>query len=107
MTNLSNRQYPMLKAFAGGSHMSIETAQLYDQRPFRSMLIRQWISYDPKRGFHITDAGRQAWAEFRSTEIWRLNPSRPLTAYFDPTAYRLSMPQRRKATLHVMKVGAA
>jgi hypothetical protein len=106
MTQLSNRQYPMLKAFVETDYMTIETAQLYDQRPFRSMLLRGWITYHPKRGFHITDAGQKAWREFRSTEIWRLHPSRPLTAYFDPTAYHLPMP-RRRASVHVMKAGAA
>lgn len=85
--------------------MKIETAQLYDQRPFRSMLIRKWIAYNPKRGFHITEEGLEAWREFRSTEIFRMHPNRPLTAYFDPTAYHLRMP--RKATVHEMKTGAA
>lgn len=105
MTNLSNRQYPMLKAFAEGGYMSVETAQLYDQRPFRSMLMRKWITYHPRRGFHITDAGEEAWREFRSTEIFRMHPNRPLTAYFDLTAYRLPSP--RRATVHVLKQGAA
>jgi hypothetical protein len=42
MTRLSNRQYPMLQAlYDNGLHgyMTIEDAQKFDQRPFRSMLI--------------------------------------------------------------------
>jgi hypothetical protein len=30
-----------------------------------------------------------SWREFESTEIWRKNPALPLTAYFDPDAYKL------------------
>ena len=33
--------------------------------------------------------GREAWREFFMTDIARKDPSLPLTAYFDPTAYRL------------------
>lgn len=90
MTRLSNRQYPMLRQFAkqpDGYHMSIETAQQFDQRPFRSMLIRQWISFRPGKGFHITRKGLEAWEEFGHTSIKRADPSSPLTAYFDPAAY--------------------
>jgi hypothetical protein len=104
MTRLSNRQYPLFKAFSDGSYMSVETARLYDQRPFRSMLVRGWITFYPKHGFQITEAGQKAWLEFQSTEIWRLHPSRPLTAYFDPAAYRL---HGRRAKVHTMKQGAA
>ncbi len=87
MTRLSNRQYPMLEIFASGVFMRIEEAQLFDQRPFRSMLIRKWIAYKPGRGFHITPEGRKAHEEFHHTEIARKNPLLPLTRYFDPTAY--------------------
>jgi hypothetical protein len=72
--------------------MTIDEAQRFDQRPFRSMLIQEWISYKPGAGFHITRKGKAAWEEFRSTEIWRKNPELPLTAYFDPTAYKLRKP---------------
>jgi hypothetical protein len=92
MTRLSNRQYPMLHTFiasGSGFYMSIHEAQKFDQRPFRSLLIREWIAYTPGRGFHATRAGRQAWEEFHHTEIARKNPALPLTAYFDPTAYGL------------------
>ena len=100
MTRLSNRQYPMLKAFYDGGmdfFMSIDEAQRYDQRPFRSMLIRKWIVYRRGRGFHLTREGRAAWHEFLSTEIWRKNPSMPLTAYFDPTAYGIHQVKKRSA----------
>jgi hypothetical protein len=92
MTRLSNRQHPMLRAFIdGGSgfHMTIAEAQTYDQRPFRSMLIREWVAFRPGRGFHITQTGKDAWVEFFSTDITRKNPSMPLTSYFDATAYGL------------------
>jgi hypothetical protein len=92
VTRLSNRQFPLLRGFAEEAadyHMSLEVAQLWDQRPFRSMLIRKWISYRPGRGFHITREGRAAWREFLNTDIARKDPSLPLTAYFDPTAYGL------------------
>ena len=94
MTRLSNRQYPMLSAFIDlglRGYMSIGQAQAFDQRPFRSMLIREWIAYRPKHGFHITQKGVDAWNEFLTTDIARKNASLPLTKYFDPTAYGLSI----------------
>lgn len=104
MTRLSNRQHPMLKMFATERkdyHMTIEGAQQFDQRPFRSMLIQEWIEYVPGRGFRITPKGRAAWLEFETTNILRMNPLAPLTAYFDPDAYG-----RKKNNVRVMK-GAA
>jgi hypothetical protein len=92
MTRLSNRQYPMLEAFAHQKddyRMSIEEAMYYDQRPFRSMLVRQWVTYKRGEGFRITRAGRDAWHEFHKTSIGRKNIHAPLTAYFDPTVYHL------------------
>lgn len=106
MTRLSNRQYPMLDMFrqlATGEFMTVEKAQAYDQRPFRSMLIRKWVAYRPGRGFAITREGRQAWNEFLTTDISRKNPSRPLTAYFDPTAYGLA----KKKVVAMPRRGAA
>lgn len=94
MTRLSNRQYPMLRTFIEGGrdyYMTIEEAQAFDQRPFRSMLVQRWVVYRPGRGFHATKEGRQAWEEFLNTEILRKNPSLPLTAFFDPTAYGLRL----------------
>ena len=96
MTRLSNLQFPMLEMFISGVYMSIEQAQHFDQRPFRSMLIRKWVVYKPGRGFHITPEGRKARDEFHNTEIARKNPLLPLTAYFDPTAYGLQPPQARR-----------
>lgn len=112
MTRLSNRQYPMLKMLydnGATGYMSIDEAQHFDQRPFRSMLIRKWCSYRPGHGFHITREGKQAMHEFLTTEIIRQNPLMPLTAYFDPTAYGLHVagkPRRetpsKKATVREM-----
>ena len=100
---LSNRQYPMVQAFVdGGSHfyMQIEDAQSYDQRPFRSMLIREWVAFRPGHGFYLTREGRDAWHDYHATSIQRKNPALPLTAYFDVTAYR--MKPTKKAVVHVM-----
>ena len=91
MTRLSSLQFPMLEMFTTGVYMNIEQAQKYDQRPFRSMLIRGYIAYRPGRGFHITPEGKRARDEFHHTEIARKNPLLPLTAYFDPTAYGLKV----------------
>jgi hypothetical protein len=96
----------MLKEFAanGAAYMPIGHAQKFDQRPFRSMLVRKWIAYHPGHGFHITREGRAAWEEFRTTPILRLHPDRPLTRYFDPIACGLTDPYK----LHVMpRSGAA
>lgn len=95
MTTLSNRQYPMLKTFIDDPdhYMTIEEAQRYDQRPFRSMLIRKYIAFRPGKGFHITKEGREHWLEFERTEIWRKNEHAPLTSFFDVTAYGLPKPR--------------
>jgi hypothetical protein len=109
MTRLSNRQYPMLRALVdnGSDHfMTIEEAQQFDQRPFRSMLIQGWAAYRPGRGFHITREGKEAMHEFLQTDILRTNPSRPLTAYFDPTAYGLA-PKRGRVHVIAARRGAA
>jgi len=100
--SLSPRQYPMLKTFATGIYMSIEQAQHYDQRPFRSMLIQGWIAYRFGRGFHITPEGRKAFDVFHHTEIGRKNPLMPLTSFFDPTAYGLKQTERARANLHAV-----
>ena len=113
MTRLSNRQYPMLAMFATASRdyrMTIEQAQQWDQRPFRSMLIQKWVAYG-QDGFRLTDEGRLAWKEFQNTDIARLDPTRPLTAYFDPTAYGLRLPRAKRtkgvagpaATVHTIR----
>jgi hypothetical protein len=104
MIQLTNRTHPMLRTFIelGSGYMNIEDAQAYDQRPFRAMLVRRWIAYRPGRGFHITREGREAYRNFVSTEIWRKDPTRPLTRYFDATAYAL---EPRK--VHAMKMRGA
>jgi hypothetical protein len=99
MTRLSNRQYPMLQSlFENGPdvYMSILEAQRFDQRPFRSMLMRRWAVYRPGKGFHITREGIAAMEEFMTTDIARKNPTLPLTSYFDPTAYGLSIVKKEK-----------
>lgn len=100
-TRLSSLQFPMLETFATRIYMSIEQAQAYDQRPFRSMLIQGWVAFKPGRGFHITREGIKAHEEFHHREIQRKNPTLPLTAYFDPTAYGLRVPSK-KAEVHEM-----
>lgn len=98
MISLSNRGYPMLRTFAdeGPAYaMTIDQAQHYDQRPFRSMLMRGWIAYKPGKGFMLTKDGRRAWEQFLSTDIGRKNWEAPLTAYFDPDAYGLKKPKRK------------
>lgn len=89
--NLSKRQYSLLEVFVEGvTHLNIPSAMQYDQRPFRSLLLRGWVSYSPRHGgFRATKDGREAWQEFRHANIQRHNPTRPLTAYFDPTQFGL------------------
>ena len=109
MTRLSNRQYPMLRTFALESaqfRMTIREAQKYDQRPFRSMLIHRWIVYSGG-GFHITREGQDAFIEFENTEITRKNPTLPLTAYFDATAYGLKTPKKEAASKKALTVREA
>jgi hypothetical protein len=113
MTRLSNRQWPMLKAlFDNGSdgYMTIEEAQRFDQRPFRSMLIQKWCAFRPGRGFHITKEGKAAMYEFQTTDILRKNFNKPLTAYFDATAYGLNSPRKtpsKKVHVIAARRGAA
>jgi hypothetical protein len=82
-------------------YMSIDDARLFDQRPFRSMLIREYCLYRPGRGFHITGAGEDAMAVFETTDIGRKNPKLPLTAYFDAKAYGLPVEEKRRRRLKV------
>lgn len=90
MTRLSSLQYAMLRTFAEESrdeYMKVEDAARFDQRPFRSMLMRKYITYVPGLGFRITKDGGASWRSFLMTDIVRKNPKGPLTAYFDPDAY--------------------
>lgn len=98
MTRLSTLQYNMLRMFASEGndyHMSVTVAQGFDQRPFRSMLIQQWVSYRIGKGFHITRKGRDAYRDFESHDITRKNPHSPLTAFFDPEKYGLKRTKRK------------
>lgn len=109
MTRLSNRQYPMLRIFAEiglARVMSIDDARHWDQRPFRSMLMRGWVAYRPgKSGFAITKSGVKALNEFLNTDISRQHPELPLTSYFDAAAYGFE--QRGKVVEMPRKSGAA
>jgi|SRR5215471_1947417 len=92
MVSLSNRGYPMLKMFfdmRDDEYMSREEAQHWDQRPFRSMLVRGYIRYTLNRGFRITRKGQSALRVFIATDIARKDPTKPLTRYFDLNAYKL------------------
>lgn len=96
MTRLSSLQYPVLKSFVehGDEYFGIEDAAVWDQRPFRSMLMRGWVAYVKGKGFHITKDGRAALNEFTTTTAFRRNTNLPLTSYFDPVAYGLHIPQK-------------
>jgi hypothetical protein len=75
----------MLQTFAAASidyYMTVEEAQQFDQRPFRSMLVRDWVRYRAGHGFYLTKEGRKAWQEFHQTDITRHNPMLPLCAYW-------------------------
>jgi len=102
---VSGRQYAMLQALYDNKvegSMSYEAAQGFDQRPFRSMLMRGWCAYrantntSGNRGFHITKEGRQAMEDFHTANIIRSNPTLPLTAYFDPTAYGIEVAKPKR-----------
>jgi hypothetical protein len=110
-TTLSRRQYGMLEflmQMRSREYLRIDQAQEFDQRPFRSMLIREYVAYYPGHGFKMTQRGMDAWNEFHTTVIWRKDPTLPLTSYFDPTAYNLKIPPK-KGSVHVMpkRKGAA
>ena len=105
MTRLSELQFPMLREFAGlgrNEYMSIERAQMFDQRPFRSMLKRQWVTYVRGHGFHITGTGRDAWFDFQNRDIFRHNQSAPLTKFFNPMAFGLRQPYKHTGRTNVI-----
>lgn len=98
MINLSDLGFPMLYALTQlkGKYMSYEEAQSYDQRPFRSMLIRGWVKWSRKEhGFYLTKEGEEAWMKFNSRDISRKNPHLPLTAFFNAEAYGLAGPKEK------------
>jgi hypothetical protein len=109
----SGRQLKMLEMFADNGldgYISYIDAHAFDQRPFRSMLIRRWISYRPGRGFHITREGRDALYHLRDARITRNEHmiTHPLTKYFDSIAYGLEgKPKAKRTRLRVVKGSAA
>lgn len=93
-TQVSNYQLPLLRHFISHvTYMNIEQAMAFDQRAFRSFLIRDWVAYRPGYGFHLTPEGRKAWDMLQHTEIRRHDPTRPLTRYFDYVAYGFNDPR--------------
>lgn len=104
---LSNRTAPMLETMHGTDYMSIEEAQHFDQRPFRAMLRRKYVAYKPGRGFHLTQAGRDARRVFYETDIVRKDPTMPLTAYFDPSQYGLKPRQKATRKAAVVEIKSA
>lgn len=106
-TLVSNYQLPLLRHFISHvTHMTVEQAMTFDQRAFRSFLIRDWIAYRPGYGFHLTPEGRAAWDRLQHTEIRRHDPTRPLTRYFDYVAYGFEDPRihRKKKPRHNLRV---
>ena len=98
MSNLSNRQYPLLQTFiAAGdqAYMTTDEASGFDQRPFRSALMRGYVAYRPGKGFYATREGKKAWSDFHTTEITRRNPELPLCAYFRERYDVTELPKRR------------
>lgn len=111
-TTVSNYQLPLLRLLIehGKRALSIEEAMEFDQRGFRSFLIRKWVSYQPGHGFRLTAEARKAWDQLQHTDIQRLDPSQPLTRYFDYVAYGLEDPRQRgrsRRRLRVVHKGAA
>jgi hypothetical protein len=105
---LSNRLFPLLAHFVSEGrayYMKIEVAQTFDQRPFRSALIRKYLAFRPGKGFYLTEDGYDAWERFGHTDIHRINPTMPLTRYFDPVAYGLRPDEKKK--LPAMKAKGA
>lgn len=109
MIVLSNRQYPLLQTFIanGESYMNMDEAHAFDQRPFRSMLMRGWVSYRPGRGFYTTREGKKAWSDYHATEIVRRNPELPLCAYFREKYDVTEPPARKSAKREKQKTATA
>lgn len=94
-TTVSNYQLPLLRYLVGQKFVTIEKAMEFDQRGFRSFLIREWLAYRPGYGFHLTPDGRKAWELLHHTEIRRGDPTKPLTRYFDYVAYGYEDPRAK------------
>lgn len=105
-TSLSSLGYNMLKHFATRNRdyrMPLEHACKFDQRPFGSMLVREYIVYDRKQhGFGITLKGYDAFKEFETRGILRHIVSDKLTHYFEPI-----QPTRKRANIQPIKQIAA
>lgn len=108
-TTVSNYQLPLLRhCIRHTNYMSIEEAMEFDQRGFRSFLIRKWLAYRPGYGFHLTPDGKKAWELLHYTEIRRQDATRPLTRYFDYVAYGLQDPRHpHKPKVRAIRKGAA
>jgi hypothetical protein len=93
----------MLQVFIGNGsdyYMTRDAAQQWDQRPFRSMLIRKWVKYRSGHGFYVTREGRDTWNDFHHRDISRANPLLPLTSYFEQIYGPL--PSKKAPAVHVM-----
>jgi hypothetical protein len=93
----------MLRTFANEGEqyrMNIADAGVFDQRPFRSMLMRQYVVWDRrpnnhgKVGFKLTADGRQAFLDFETTNILRRVASMQLTSYFQVPRSALQLVKR-------------
>lgn len=105
---LSNRTAPMLETMFSTDYMSIDEAQHFDQRPFRALLVREYVAYKPGKGFFLTEKGREARRVFYDTDITRRDPRGPLTRFFDPVAYGLAPRKKaqKKASANVHELPA-
>ena len=104
---MSNRQLAMLEGLAAVDYMSIEEAQAWDQRAFKSMLLREYAVYAPRKGFHLTAAGRAAQHDFYGCDILRKDRTRPMTSYFDASLYGLTPRKKREPVREIRSKGAA
>ena len=103
-SQVSRLQFPLLREFAElqpGSHIPVARAAKFDQRPLCSLYHRGWIGLHPGKGFYLTREGIDAYNEYMVSESRkRLNPDRPLSHYFDPVAYQLERPEKKKVVHH-------
>lgn len=82
-----------------GGFIPFKDAHFIKQGTFGSFL-------NPKRGYLKWVRGRQGWRvteealrakrDYLTADISRLSPQRPLTHYFDPTAYGLAQPKSKQ-----------
>lgn len=96
---LSNLQYSMLKVFTterASFRLSIVEAGVFDQRPFASMLKRQYVSFERRtQSFYLTSTGRAAMIDFETRDILRKVATMQLTSYFNPKDYSNVIQLRR------------